>query len=92
MNTTWIRIVQITVPPEDAALAIDGHRVALDAWRREGRLVASWELAEGGGFVDVFRAVDRLDATAAAAATPLVEDGLCAWTLRAVADGAAGSD
>lgn len=91
MNTTWVRIVQITVPPADAAPAIEGHRETIEVWRREGRLVASWELADGGGFVDVFRALDRLDATAAAGASPLVAGGLCAWTVRPVVDRPGGS-
>lgn len=82
MSPSWVRWVQVTVPTADAAEAIEGHRGQIAEWRREGRLVGSWAIRNGGGFVDVFHARDLLDATVRAEASPLIGEGLCAWTLR----------
>lgn len=88
MTRRFLRTVRVTVSPDEAADAMRGHRAHLDALARDGRLVASYRLADGDGFVDVFAARDLLDADTVARASPLVERGLAAWSVRAIDDAA----
>ena len=79
---TYLRILLVTARPDDVASALGGHREQLETLRRAGRLHAAWTLADGDGFVEAFEAADRHDAERVTAASPLVEAGLCSWTLK----------
>lgn len=86
MTTTWVRILMVTAAADEAADAVAGHRDHVLRLRGEGRLVASWALADEAGFVDVFRAADLWDAQSVASSSPLVARGLGAWQLHRVED------
>lgn len=80
--TLWARTIVVTALPADAAPAIERHVEQLRAWRREGRVRAAGSFRDGDGFLDIFEAKDLLEAEALARSSPLVEEGLCSWTLR----------
>ena len=79
----WVRILQITAVPVDAAEACERHREHLRDLRRAGRLRAAGEFKYGDGFLEIFEATDLREADEIARSTPLVEDGLATWVLRA---------
>jgi uncharacterized protein YciI len=78
----WVRTIVVTAVPGDAAPAIEGHREHLRALRREGRLRAAGAFRHDDGFLDIYEAKDLHEAEAIARSSPLVEDGLGAFTLR----------
>lgn len=78
----WVRTIVVTALPSDAAPAIEGHREHLRALRAEGRLRAAGAFRDDDGFLDIFEAKDLLEAEAIARSSPIVEDGVGAFTLR----------
>jgi uncharacterized protein YciI len=80
--TLWARTIVVTALPADAAPAIDRHVEHLRALRREGRLRVAGSFRQDDGFLDIFEAADLLEAEALARGSPLIEEGLCSWTLR----------
>ncbi|HEX6852765.1 MAG TPA: YciI family protein [Candidatus Polarisedimenticolaceae bacterium] len=80
--TLWARTIVVTALPADAAPAIERHVEHLRALRREGRLRVAGSFRNDDGFLDIFEAKDLLEAEALARSSPLVEEGLCAWTVR----------
>ena len=80
--TLWVRTIVVTALPSDAAPGIDGHREHLRALRREGRLRVAGAFRHDDGFLDIFEARDLHEAEAIARSSPLVEQGLGAFTLR----------
>jgi uncharacterized protein YciI len=86
VTTTWVRILTITAAADEASAAVAGHRDHVLRLRGEGRLVASYALADETGFVDVFRAADLWEAQSVASSSPLVARGLGAWQLHRIED------
>ena len=86
MRTTWLRSVRITATVDEARDAIRGHLAQVEQFRQRGRLVWAAAFENDDGFVEAFRAEDRLEAAALAEASPLVSRGLCAWSLRRLAE------
>lgn len=82
----WVRTILLTAAPGECGEAVAGHRSHLTALRASGRLRLAGELEDGAGFQDVFEAADLRQAEATAAESPLIADGLGAWTLRAWRD------
>ena len=78
----WVRTIVVTAVPSDAARAIEGHREHLRALRRDGRLRAAGAFRHDDGFLDIFEAADLFEAEAIARSSPIVEDGVGAFTLR----------
>jgi uncharacterized protein YciI len=78
----WVRTLWVTATPEELERAREAHRRHLRELRDRGKLRLAGELGRGDGFLEVFEAEDRREAEAFARASPLVEDGLGAWTLR----------
>jgi len=78
----YVRSFLATGPADQVREASVGHRAQLRELRREGRLHAAGEFANGDGFLEILEADDLLDAEAIAQASPLIELGLGAWQLR----------
>ena len=78
----WLRTIWATAAPDEVGAAEAGHREQLRALRAAGKLRAAGALAHREGYVEIFEAADRLEAEALARASPLVRDGLGAWTVR----------
>jgi len=82
----YVVTLLVTTPPGEAGDAVRRHRERLARLRAEGRLRFAVELAGGEGFVEVLEVADLLEADEVARSSPLVEDGLCAWLIRACAE------
>jgi len=78
----YVRTLWITVPAAMARAAADAHRRHLRELHAAGQLRAAGEFRDGDGFLEILAAKDRLEAEALARRSPLIEEGLCAWTLR----------
>lgn len=78
----WLRWIRITAKEVDAAPGVEAHRAHVETLRAEARLRFAAALSHGDGFVEIFEARDKLEARSIAEASPLVERGLAAWTLR----------
>ena len=78
----YARILWITVPPDQAAPAIEQHRAHLGELRDAGKLLQAGAFARDEGFLEIFEAKDLHEATTILGASPLVEAGLCSWQLR----------
>ena len=72
----------VTGPAEQVGPAATAHRDQLRELREAGRLRIAGELADGDGFLDIFEAVDRMEAEAICRSNPLIEQGLVSWMLR----------
>jgi len=79
---TWARTLLITAVPEDAAPWTEAHLRHLRELQAEGRLRAAGSFTRGDGYLELFEAADLLEAERITRESPLVERGLCAWTLR----------
>jgi len=79
---TWARTLVITAVPADADPWTEAHLQQLRELKDEGRLVAAGAFSRGDGYLELFQAEDLLEAERITRASPLVERGLCAWTLR----------
>lgn len=79
---TWARTLLITAVPEEAAPWMEAHLGHLRELRAAGRLRAAGSFTRGDGYLDLFEAADLLEAERITRESPLVERGLCAWTLR----------
>lgn len=79
----WVRTILVTAVPSDAEAAVAAHRAHLTSLRESGRLRIAGLFGRGDGYLDVFEADDLLAAEAIARQSPLVTEGLAAWTLRA---------
>ena len=79
---TWARTLLITAVPDDADPWTESHLRHLRELKGEGRLRAAGAFARGDGYLELFEAKDLLEAERITRASPLVERGLCAWTLR----------
>ena len=78
----YARMLLFSASPGDVEPAAAGHREQLIELRTAGRVRAAGELANGDGFLEIFQAADLHEAEALTRASPLVEGGLAAWTLR----------
>lgn len=78
----WVRTVLVTALAPDAESAMRGHVDHLRELRASGRLRAAGSFTRGDGFLDIFEAADLLEAESVARSSPLVDEGLAAWTLR----------
>lgn len=78
----WVRTLLLTGPADEVEAALEGHREHLRTLRSEGRLRAAGTFSRGDGFLEIFEAKDLLEAEAVARSSPLVEEGLGAWSLR----------
>lgn len=78
----WVRTLVITGPADEVRVAVEGHHEHLRGLERQGRLRAAGRFPESGGYLEIFEAHDRIEAEAVARSSPLVEDGLGAWSLR----------
>ena len=78
----WIRTILVTAVPADVEPWLEPHRQHLRSLRAEGRLRAAGAFTRGDGFLEIFEARDLLEAERIARASPLVERGLGAWTVR----------
>jgi len=79
---TWARTLLITATPADADPWMEAHLRHLRDLKAEGRLRAAGAFSRGDGYLELFEAVDLLEAERITRQSPLVERGLCAWTLR----------
>ena len=82
MSRLWLRTLLVTTTPGEVEPAAGRHREHLARLRDSGKLRLSGELEQGDGFVEIFEAADRLEADAIGRSSPLVEEGLAAWTVR----------
>jgi uncharacterized protein YciI len=80
--TTWVRTLLITALPADAEPWAEAHLQHLRDLKAQGRLRAAGAFTRGDGYLELFEAADLLEAERITRASPLVERGLCAWTLR----------
>lgn len=78
----YVRTLLITGPPDEAGPAALAHREHLRELHRAGKLHLAGELGRGDGFLEILDVRDLLEAEELARASPLVELGLAAWTLR----------
>jgi len=78
----WVRTLLVTALPDDAAPLVDAHRAHVEDLRAEGRLRAAGAFRGGDGFLDIFRAEDLLEAETVARRSPLITEGVAAWSLR----------
>ncbi len=78
----YIRSIVLTGPPAEVDEALPGHLDQLRALREAGKLRAAGAFPNGGGFLEIFEAKDLLEAEQVARASPLVVEGLGAWTVR----------
>jgi uncharacterized protein YciI len=78
----YARTLLVTGPPEEVEAASRRHREHLRELQERGRLRAAGAFRDGEGFLEIFEAVDRLEAEAIARASPLIEEGLGTWMLR----------
>ena len=79
---TWARTLVITAVPADADPWIEAHLQQLRELKGRGRLRAAGAFPRGDGYLELFEADDLMEAERITRASPLVERGLCAWTLR----------
>ena len=79
---TWARTLLITAVPEEAAPWTEAHLRHLRELQSAGRLRAAGSFTRGDGYLELFEAADLLEAERLTRESPLVERGLCAWTLR----------
>ncbi len=79
---TYARVLLITVSPDEAAEAVEGHRGHLQELRRAGKLRLAGSLAGDEGFVEILDVADLHEADALTRDSPLVRDGLASWILR----------
>jgi uncharacterized protein YciI len=82
MTRLWLRTLLVTGRPDEVGPAVRRHREHLRELREAGKLRLAGELDGGDGFVEIFEAVDRREADAIGRASPLIEEGLVAWTVR----------
>ena len=82
MSRLWLRTLLVTGLPDEVEPVAERHREHLRGLIRAGRLRLAGELEHGDGFVEIFEAVDRLEADSIGRSSPLIEEGLAAWTLR----------
>jgi uncharacterized protein YciI len=78
----WVRTVLVTGLPEEVEPVAGRHREHLRGLHEAGKLRAAGEFNDGDGFLEIFEAIDRREAEAIAAASPLIEAGLATWMLR----------
>lgn len=82
MTRKWLRTLLVTASPGEIEPVARRHREHLEQLRAAGKLSLAGELEEGDGFVEILEAVDRREADAIARTSPLIEEGLVAWTVR----------
>ena len=78
----YVRTVLLTGPVDEVEAAVEGHKRHLTELREKGRLRAAGAFGRGDGFLEVFEAKDLLEAEAIARSSPIVAEGLGAWTIR----------
>ena len=78
----YVRTLVLTGPPAEVDAALPGHLDHLRALRDAGKLRVAGAFPNGGGFLEIFDAKDLLEAEQIARSSPLVEEGLGAWTVR----------
>ena len=78
----YVRTLVLTAPLPDVEAGIAGHLAHLRALKAAGRLRAAGALGRRQGFLEIFEAKDLWEAEETARSSPLVADGLGAWTVR----------
>jgi uncharacterized protein YciI len=78
----WVRTLIATAAPDEIGAARAGHLAHLAELRSQGRLRAAGAFTREDGFLEIFEARDLVEAERIARQSPLVERGLCSWTLR----------
>ena len=78
----YMRTVLVTGTPDELEKVVEERRRHIAGLRAEGKIRISGEFVRGDGFVEIFEAVDLLDADRMARSDPLVEAGLATWMIR----------
>ena len=78
----YARTLLVTGPPGQVRECAGRHREQLEKLHAQGKVRAAGEFTDGSGFLEIFEAVDRLEAEQIARNSPLIEDGLGTWMLR----------
>ena len=78
----FIRSIVLTGPQAEVDAELPGHLEQLRTLRAAGQLRIAGAFPNGGGFLEIFEAADLLEAERIARASPLVVEGLGAWTIR----------
>jgi len=78
----YARTLLVTGPPDQVRESAGKHREQLEELRARGKVRVAGEFIDGSGFLEIFEAVDRLEAEQIARSSPLIEDGLGTWMLR----------
>lgn len=78
----YVRMLLVTGPDEDTRAASAAHAEHLRDLTRRGKLHLAGEFDDGDGYLEIFDVDDLHEAERINAESPLVRDGLAAWTLR----------
>jgi uncharacterized protein YciI len=78
----YVRTISLTGPADEVDAVLPRHREHLRELKARGRLRVAGILRRGDGLLEIFEATDLLDAEEIARSSPLVSEGLCAWTVR----------
>lgn len=78
----YARTLLVTGPPDQVRESAGKHREQLEELHARGKVRVAGEFTDGSGFLEIFEAVDRLEAEQIARSSPLIEDGLGTWMLR----------
>jgi len=78
----YLRLLMVSGPPDEVAVAAQGHVEQLDRLREAGQLQHAGEFANGDGFFEILDVEDRHEAERLTRECPLVERGLTSWLLR----------
>ncbi len=80
----WMRLTLVTAAPDEIGGAAEGHRAQVSELGAAGRVRFAGTLARGDGYVEVFEAVDLLEAEKIANSSPLIEAGFASCILREI--------
>ena len=78
----YVRTLLITATPADVEQVVPRHLDHLRRLAGQGKLRAAGALGGGDGYLEIFEAVDRMEAESIARDSPLIAEGLGTWMLR----------
>lgn len=78
----YVRSIVLTGPQAEVEVELAAHLDQLRALRAQGKLRAAGAFPNQAGFLEIFEAADLLEAERIARESPLVMEGLGAWTIR----------